>query len=394
MRILVINWRDSLSPQAGGAEYHLLKVLQWLIAWGHEVVLICSQFAGAPGPSEAVVGGIRIIRVGSWWNAHWAVPLKARELLTKERFDVLLDDVNKIPFFAPTWSPIPVVALFHHLLAGTVFLETNLIAASALWLYERRVGRVYRDTPSIAVSRSTKEELVERGLPAHRITVIEPGLDGALYRPGVAPKSPTPLLLVVSRLKRYKRVDVAIRALAEVRKRLPEARLIVIGSGERREALEGLARRLDQAVTFLGQVSDEEKVRWMNRAHLVLNPSEKEGWGLVGLEAMACGTPVIASDVPGHRDSVAEGAGILVPAGDARSMGAAALRVLLDPTLAAGLSARGVAWAKRFDWGRVAHSIERELQNAAPRQGSPLTTSTAEDARDFVNASGRRGGRS
>lgn len=380
MRILGLNWRDIRSPEAGGAELHLHEILRRLVAWGHEVTLVCGQFAERPGPAEEFVDGIRTVRVGSWRNAHITVPREAKKILGAERFDLLLDDVNKIPFFAPSWSPIPVLALFHHLLGHTVFLETNPLVACVLWLYERRVGTVYRETPSIAVSRSTATELTRRGIGADAVTVIEPGLDQGLYRPDVAPKADFPLLLVVSRLKTYKRVDVAIRALAAVRRRIPEARLVVIGSGERRRRLEDLARRLDQPVLFLGAVPDDEKVRWLNRAHLVLNPSEKEGWGLVGLEAMACGTPVVASDVQGHRDSIPEGRGLLCPPRDPEAMARQAFRLVADPEISAAMRSAGLRWARRFSWDDVAARVYEIMRRVAGTTAGVVPTATAEPA--------------
>ncbi len=365
MRILALNWRDVRSPVAGGSEVHLQEILNRLVGRGHEATLICSQFPGAKGSPEDLIDGVQILRVGTWWNAHLTVPRAARALLDRVPFDVVLDDVNKVPFFAPTFSRVPVLALFLHLLGRSVFRETNPLFASLIYLYERRIGRHYRHVPVVAISRSTEAELIRGGLSREMIEVSEPGLDTAFYRPGVSPRDRAPLVLVVSRLKNYKRVDVAIRAFAEIRTCVPAATLAVIGTGDARPALEALDRRLGTHTQFLGAVSDLEKVVWLNRASLVINPSMKEGWGLVGLEAMACGTPVVASDVPGHRDSVVEGAGVLVPYGDGLATARAAIEILTDPARTDAMRERAVGWARRFSWDRTADAFEDALRRAA-----------------------------
>lgn len=363
LRILALNWRDIRSPEAGGAEIHLHEILKRLVARGHQVTLIASRFVSTKSTDEETIDGIRTLRVGSWWNAHWAVPKKARALLSREHFDIVLDNVNKIPFFAPLWSRVPVVAIFHHLFGTSIFLETNPVLATAVHLYERQIGRVYRGTPAVVVSPSTAAELRDLGLRSADLRIIPPGLDHDIHRPGLAEKSARPLVAVCSRLKRYKRVDVAIRAFAEIKKEVPTAEMLVIGEGDRRAELESLARSLDLPVTFTGFISQSEKARHLNRAHVVLNPSAKEGWGMVAVESMACGTPVVASDVQGHRDSVPDGRGLRVPAGDPKSMAAAALQILQSPVLADRLRTAGLAHARAFHWQSAALRIEALLQN-------------------------------
>ena len=155
MRILVLNWRDIRSPQAGGSEVHLHEVFRRLAARGHEITLLCSRFAGRKkGAREETVDGIRTIRVGAWWNAHIAIPWAAKRIMRRERFDVVVDDVNKIPFFAPRFSKVPVIAIFHHLLGETVFEETNRVFAHMIQRAENKVGEVYRGTPAVVVSPS------------------------------------------------------------------------------------------------------------------------------------------------------------------------------------------------------------------------------------------------
>src|SRR5690606_10178133 len=127
------------------------------------------------------------------------------------------------------------------------------------------------------------------------------------------------LIVHIGRLMRYKNVQTLLRAFALLRQDVPRARLVIGGDGNHRPALEAMARELNiaDAVDFRGFVSEDEKLRLYNEAAVFVNPSLKEGWGLTSIEANACGTPVVAADSPGLRDSVVDHrTGLLVPALD------------------------------------------------------------------------------
>jgi glycosyltransferase involved in cell wall biosynthesis len=172
-----------------------------------------------------------------------------------------------------------------------------------------------------------------------------------------APKFESPTILYVGRIKRYKSVDVIIRALPEVIAKVPSARLAVVGSGDNLEELRRLARELgvEDRVVFTGFVSTAEKVDWMRRSQVIVNPSPREGWGLTNIEANACGTPAVASDADGLRDSVRDGVtGMLFPYGDHRTLADRLVRILSDDTLRNSLTANALDWAKTFTWENAA----------------------------------------
>ena len=235
----------------------------------------------------------------------------------------------------------------------------------AVWGLERAIPRVYRECPFQAISESTALDLTKRGLLARDIAVIPPGIDHDTYRPGsAAERADGPTLLYVGRLKRYKGLDVLFEALSRLKRRLPDARLVIAGRGSDERRLRSLVRRaqLSNRVRFLGYISEEEKVAWLRRAWAVVYPSPKEGWGMTNVEAAACGTPVIASDSPGLRESVAAGeSGILAPHADAAAWAAAISQVLEEPSVRARLGKGGVAHAARFSWARAANETEAHL---------------------------------
>ena len=140
--------------------------------------------------------------------------------------------------------------------------------------------------------------------------MIHPGVDSARFTPALREgRTASPSFLYVGRLKRYKGIDIALQALAVVRRSRPEVRLDIAGTGDHRAELERLAGRLAlrDAVTFHGFVSEAQKISLFRRAWANVFPSPKEGWGITVVEAAACGTPSLASDSPGLRDSVRHG---------------------------------------------------------------------------------------
>lgn len=361
MKILAVNWRDIKDPLGGGAEQHLHSILAGAAAAGHQVELIAASYAGAS--RSETIDGVRIRRHGDWRLANFILPWVVRRRLREETWDLLIEDINKIPFYTPLYSrKVPVLAVVPHLFGRTVYRETNPLAATYVWAGEWPLRWVYRRAWFEVISRSTADDLAARGIPRGRITVIHCGLDHDRFRlVEPPPRADDPLLVCWSRLRRYKSNDVAIRAFALIRKQMPAARLLVMGSGPDEARLRRLVGRLDlaEAVFFTGHLPWRQLVETLHRAHLCLNPSPKEGWGLTVIEANQCGVPVIASDRPGLRDSVRhEQTGLLVPYGEPQAMAKAALRLLYDRDLWACYSDAARAWAATFSWPRcVDHSL-------------------------------------
>jgi glycosyltransferase involved in cell wall biosynthesis len=163
--------------------------------------------------------------------------------LARDGFDLIVEDINKVPLYTPRWGGPPVVAVVPHLFGGTVFQELAVPLAVAVWLAERPIGRVYRAVPFEAISESTADDLAGRGIPRASVRVIYVGIDSGWYTPAPAERSPRPVFAYLGRLKRYKGVDIVIRAFARMRH--PEATLEIAGAGDYRPALERLAASLD-----------------------------------------------------------------------------------------------------------------------------------------------------
>lgn len=361
MRILAVNWRDLRNPDAGGAEVHLHKILSGMAEKGHEVTLVASNFRGGKEVEE--YDGVRVIRKGRWFDANYAIPLFLRSYLKENHYDLIIEDINKIPFFLPATTGRKVVAVVPHLFGLSVYRETNPLFASYVYIWEKFIPFVYQSCNFIAISPSTKEDLVNRGIPHTQIEVVLCGLDKSTYRvlEGVE-RYEKPTLVHFGRIRRYKSIDVVMRAFAIVRREMNGARLLIIGDGPERPNLERLAGKLalGDSVEFLGTVPTGRLVEILNKAHLFMNASVKEGWGLTVVEANACGLPVIASDRPGLKDSVKnESTGFLVEYGNVRGFAEKALLLLKDRDLWEGMSRAAIEHAGMLSWERTVEEMER-----------------------------------
>ncbi|MGH7893193.1 MAG: glycosyltransferase family 4 protein [Candidatus Binatia bacterium] len=371
MHIVALNWRDLANPLGGGAEVHLEEILRYLGHQGHRCTLVTSRFPGAKALEDA--DGYRIVRGGGELTFNLAVPSLYRRLVAADPPDIVLDDINKIPFYSPLWARAPVLAVIPHLMGTTVFQEVNPLLAAAVYAAEQPVRWVYRRCHFEVISESTRDDLVARGYPAERIAVVHCGIDRARYRPDPAvPKTATPTLVYVGRIKRYKAVDHAIRALPIVRRRFADATLTIVGDGDGLPGLRALAAELGlvNAVRFAGFLPHAEKIRLLQSAHAVVNPSVKEGWGLTNVEANACGTVCVAADSPGIRDSVRDGeTGLLYPWGNIDALAGRVVDILASPARRAAMEQAALAWAASLTWERCGAETLRVIDRILGTNG-------------------------
>lgn len=357
---------------SGGAEIHLHRIFGRLADRGHDVDLLCSGWKGAE--PRVRLDGIDVHRVGRRYTFGLHARRYYRRHLAARDHDVIVEDLNKVPLFTPRWGSTPVVLLVHHLFGTTAFQEANPVLAAATWLLERPIPRVFREVPVIAVSDSTARDLESRGIETARIQVIPNGIDTERHTPlpPGASRYPEPTILYMGRAKRYKRVDLVLEALALLRDQGRSARLLVAGRGEHLDALQRLARELglgEDRVRFLGFVSEEDKLDLLRRAWIHVFTSPKEGWGIANLEAAACGTPTVASDSPGLRDSVKHGeTGLLVPHGDVEALAAALHGLLADPDRLEAMGRRARSFAEGFSWDESARRTEAILAGRVARR--------------------------
>lgn len=300
-RVLIFSRRYTKHPSAGGAEVYIQQVAERLVKSGKEVYVFTSRAGNLSDRDQ--INGVTIFRRGGEITVYiWAV---IYYLLYYHRdMDFVIDIQTGQPFFTPLYSGKPKLMLVHHLATELWFKEFKWPFSAIGYLLEQKISPlVYRGIPTVTVSESTKAELQTLGMAENQIYLAYNAVQTV---PQSARKSSTPLLVYIGRLKKYKRVDLAIRAMATLLTNHPTLRLTVAGKGEDRTSLEKLATQLGVAnrVDFLGYVTEEEKFKLLKKATLHLMPSSKEGFGISILEAAQLGTPTVGFNVPGVSDAI------------------------------------------------------------------------------------------
>jgi len=363
-RVLILNERDPHHPKAGGAETHVYEIFGRLARQGWDVTHFAAGFEG--GATVEDVGGVRVERLGGLAQYYPRVLARTARETRRDRFDVVVECLNKVPYYSPAYSPIPVLALCHHLFGEVAFQQVPWPIAATVWLSERLIPPIYRSLPFVAISESSRADLIARGIPAGNVCVSHPGID----RPACPVDVDRPRaakVVYVGRLEVYKKVDVMLRAMARLADRFPEAEITIIGRGQAREALESLSRELGLAerTHFSGFVSNEERDRLLAQARVCVCPSEKEGWGLTVIESNAVGTPVVATDADGLRDSVRDGeTGYLVADEDVEGFAERIGALLADDLLSLSMSSAALEWSRSFDWDRAACDMAEAIERA------------------------------
>ena len=325
MHVLILNWRDIRSPRGGGAERVTHDVARRLVRHGHTVAWLSSVADGLP--DAETIDGVRLIRRGSEATTRFYAPRIARA----ERPDVILEEINTLPYFAPIWSRTPVVLYINQLARDVWWHEAALPSAVVGYLAEPVLLQAYRSTPVITISRSTLLDL--RGLGLRGRITIAPMAVTTRTDADLPAKALGGSLVAIGRLTPSKRFDDAIRAVADLRTTHPRASLALIGEGRERAGLEALSVEIGvvDAVSFLGRTSEDEKQRVLGEADVLVGCSVREGWGLTVTEAARSGTPAVVYDIPGFRDAVIPGRTGYLVAPEPGALAEGVRRLIGDP---------------------------------------------------------------
>ncbi|MES4787415.1 MAG: glycosyltransferase family 1 protein [Nitrospiraceae bacterium] len=359
MRILWINHRDPIHPEAGGAEVHIAEIGKRLVERGHEITLLAERFEGSK-PEEEVYG-MRVKRFGGKFTLHIYAPYFVRR--KSKEFDVVIDDVaHAVPFWSPKFTRKPVVAIVHHVHQGVVEKELPPILSHLVKKAERSIRGTYENI--IAVSQTTKKDLVELlGVEGSKIKVILHGVDHEKFRPASS-KFKEPTVLCMGRMKRYKNLDHVVEAFGIVKKNVSKAKLIIVGAGDEESKARLLVQKkgLSDNVTFVGRISEEEKIALLQKAWCIVCASEVEGWGMGILEAAACGTTAVAYNSGALKESVINGeTGLLASYGDVKELAKKLIEVLEDEGFMRKLSENALKYSFKFDWDKTVEQTEKYL---------------------------------
>jgi glycosyltransferase involved in cell wall biosynthesis len=289
------------------------------------------------------------------FNFH--VPLRYLKEFRHEDFDIVIDDINKVPFYTPLYVKKPLLGISHHFFGKSIFREAGPAAGTYVYAAEKLIDQVYKSVPFAVVSQSTLDEFVSRGFPKENFRIITNAIDREKFPFRISEKTSFPSIAYFGRLKKYKSIDHLLEAFTLLSPGIPDAKLRIIGGGDYKTALENLAAGLGIAdkVKFFGYVSEEDKIKLLSESYCVVNTSVKEGWGITNIESNACGTPVISADVPGLKDSVLPGtSGLLYRYGNIFELKKNLYTILTDNSYRLKLSEGALSWAEQFDWDKSA----------------------------------------
>ena len=372
-RVQMVAWRDLDHPEAGGSEMHAARIAERWAAAGLDVRITASRAEGSARSGRR--DGYRLHRPAGRYGIFPAAGAEgllrraggggagaAGRLRSGGGPDATVEIWNGMPFFSPVWAPRPRVVFLHHVhdRMWDLVLPPRM-AAAGRFLERRLAPPLYRGTPVITLSESSRQGIVDfLGLPARQVHVVRPGVDDS-FRPGLDRDS-RPLVVAVGRLVSYKRFDLLVEVLVRLRKRHPHLRAVIAGDGSERPRLEGLIAGHGASgwLSLPGRVDDDELLSLYQRAWVVASPSAFEGWGLTITEAAACATPAVVSPITGHRDAVAEGVtGFLAEPGAEMEdrLGA----IIADPVLRLRMQKAALQRASELTWDRTATDTFRLL---------------------------------
>lgn len=361
MRILIYNWRDIKHVWAGGGEIYIFEQAKRWVKMGHKVTLFCGEDREKKLPPYEVIQGIKIYRKGGRYSLYfWAAWYYISRF--RQKFDVVIDVENGVPFFTPLFCRIPKVCYVYHVHGKQFFYELPKPLSYIGFIIERFIfPLLYKRISVIAISETTKRQLINIGLPANNITVVYSGINGS-HRKSVRPpkKFASPTILYLGRIKKYKRVDLLVALFAKIVKNIPKSRLIVAGWGTEASHLTDIIMKnpLRRKISLVGPVNTQEKKSLLSQSWVFVNPSIGEGWSIAVIEANLHGTPAVSFDVPGLAESIQQGkTGLL--AKNADDLVAKICNILTDKNLRERLSIHASRWARGFSWD---HSAKKSLQ--------------------------------
>jgi 1,4-alpha-glucan branching enzyme len=402
LRILMLSW-EFPPMTVGGLSRHVYDLSRHLVRQGCEVHVVTTAIGGAP--LHEVVEGVHVHRVNvlkpdGGEFIHFVLQLN---LMMLDRCRALIDDegyafdlihahdwlVSEVAKALKRRYQLPLIATIHATEHGR---NQGIYTDVQRHIHQREWELTYEAHRIIVCSSFMKREVESVfNVPAEKITVLPNGVDKRLLQVPSHENSPLnslhadgaePMVLFIGRLVPEKGVHVLLQAAPAILQEFPHAKFVVVGKGPMMDQLVATAQQLGIAdrVAFLGFVADEERNRLLGAADVAVFPSLYEPFGIVALEAMAAGTPVVASYTGGLVDVVQhEHNGLTVYPNDAQSLATQIKRILGDPDFATQLSHTAEMELVRFDWSYIAeetiHCYQTVLESDPEKSVDPASES-------------------
>ena len=314
MNILWFSWKDASHPLAGGAEIVGQELAKRLAKDGHSVIFIVGGYKGCKHIS--VENGYKIIRVGNRFTLYIQAAWYYLKYL-RTWPDLIIEEINTVPFFTQLYSHKKRLLFFHQLCREIWFYEFPFPVSILGYVVEPLYLRFLSTHNTICVSKSTKQDLQKYGFKSNKIHVITEGINLVpLDTFDKAKKSNAFTVLSFGTMRSMKQTLDQIKAFEIIKDEIPSAQMVVAGNSSGRygkKVLEYISKSpCKKAIRYVGRVNHKQKSELMQQSHALLVTSVKEGWCLVITEANSQGTPSVAYDVEGVRDSIKAGiSGIL-----------------------------------------------------------------------------------
>lgn len=357
MKILMFSWRDIKHPSGGGAEIATMEHAKYWVNHGHEVIWFASYFSGAKKIEQ--VDGINIVRRGNQLGTVFIAGF-LWYLGLKQKPDIVIDQIHGIPFFTPIFVRKPKLVYIHETARKVWFLNHlkfpfNYIYGLLGYISEPIIiWLFYRNLQFMTVSESSKNDLGKFGIKKNKISVIQNGLTKP-KKIKQFKKEKQGTLIYLGALAKDKGVEDTIEVFEQVKFKNINSKLWIVGKGHpdyiKYLKSKIILKNFTKEVKFWGYVSEEKKFELLMRSHVLINPSKHEGWGLTNIEANFVGTPVVAYDVSGCRDSVKEGkSGYIVSEGVISEMAEKIIKIINSNE---NLANSAKDWSNQFSWEKA-----------------------------------------
>lgn len=358
MNILIFSWRGPGHPNAGGAEISTHEHAKGWVRAGHEVTLFTSYFKGAK--REEKIDGVTIIREGRQFLAVQWKAFKWFLFAKHPKFDLVVDEFHGIPFFAPLYVRKKKLAFIHEVTGEVWGLNPwsrpfNLLPKMLGPIFEPLIFKLlYKKIPFMTVSESTKKDLVNFGIPENRIVVIHNGFNKLDIEDNLS-KEKKKTVIFLGALAKDKGIEEALKTFSILNRTDDNFQYWIAGKSdpEYLQFLKMQSRQLNinKKVKFWGFVPQEKKFEFLKRAHVLIHPAIREGWGLVVIEAASVGTPTVSFDVPGLRDSILhDKTGIICKIKSPEALAKEIMDLLQSNVKYQKMSQDAITWSKKFSW--------------------------------------------
>ena len=378
LKVLFLATRDWYHPSTTGGDMTMWEQARYLASVGHDVTFVAAGYAGAA--REETLDGIKVVRLGGI-HSLWLRTFLYYQRRCRGLYDVVVAEGfggSRIPRMAPLYVREPIITEWHQVHRALFAVQYPRVLNGPLNLLERVTAWVHRNTLVRAGTEDWRQAFSSLGFKPEKVFLLPVSIREEWISSSSPPTLPSPAsgqggepnILWLGKLRRYKCPDHAVRAMVEVVKHVPPAKLIV--SGRRDDVkyerqLRALVKdlHLESHVDFRFDISEQEKRELLFSSRVLVVPSAVEGFGIVVLEANACGVPVVASSgVP--EGAVQQGSnGLRYPFGEIGALSKALIDLLTDDALCARLSANALTFARRFSWHEVGSQYEDVVQRAA-----------------------------